>query len=122
MAAKKRKEQEAEPEPEPASASKKPRRGGFRVGPDNLPDGPWRRKVTKIKKDLIHRAKVKKAYAKIKARQPSGPAGSGDDDDDEHDGTGTTTTREQPTTTRKRQTRPGTTRPPPHRRYTPRAS
>ncbi|KAH7150086.1 hypothetical protein B0J13DRAFT_283274 [Dactylonectria estremocensis] len=42
---------------------------GFRVGPENLPDGPWRRKVTKIKKDLIHKAKVKKAYAKIKARE-----------------------------------------------------
>ncbi|ODA77932.1 hypothetical protein RJ55_06535 [Drechmeria coniospora] len=50
------------------SVSKKPKRG-FRVGPDNLPDGPWRRKVTKIKKDLIHKAKVKKEYAKIKARE-----------------------------------------------------
>ncbi|RCI10640.1 hypothetical protein L249_4422 [Ophiocordyceps polyrhachis-furcata BCC 54312] len=44
-------------------------RQGFRVGPDNLPDGPWRRKVIKIKKDLIHKAKVKKEYAKIKARE-----------------------------------------------------
>ncbi|PHH70263.1 hypothetical protein CDD82_7239 [Ophiocordyceps australis] len=42
---------------------------GFRVGPDNLPDGPWRRKVCKIKKNLIHKAKVKKAYAKVKAQQ-----------------------------------------------------
>ncbi|UNI13428.1 hypothetical protein JDV02_000176 [Purpureocillium takamizusanense] len=50
------------------SASKKPKRG-FRVGPDNLPDGPWRRKVTKIKKDLIHKAKVKKEYAKIKSQE-----------------------------------------------------
>ncbi|KAK3906876.1 hypothetical protein C8A05DRAFT_11364 [Staphylotrichum tortipilum] len=40
---------------------------GFRVGPENLPDGAWRRKVTKIKKDLITKAKVKKQYAKIKA-------------------------------------------------------
>lgn len=77
--------------PEGASSSapdpKKPRHG-FRVGPDNLPDGPWRRKrsfcrcasaqlcslthpltVTKIKKELIHKAKVKKAYAKIKAQE-----------------------------------------------------
>ncbi|KAI0905439.1 hypothetical protein F4824DRAFT_491474 [Ustulina deusta] len=44
----------------------KKHRQGFRVGPDNLPDGPWRRKVDKIKKDLIHKAKVKKAYKKIK--------------------------------------------------------
>ncbi|KFX93026.1 hypothetical protein O988_07033, partial [Pseudogymnoascus sp. VKM F-3808] len=43
-------------------------RGGFKVGPDNLPDGTWRRKVIKIKKDLIHNAKVKKSYAKVKAR------------------------------------------------------
>ncbi|KAI1421023.1 hypothetical protein F5Y12DRAFT_67354 [Xylaria sp. FL1777] len=49
-------------------AAKKHRKG-FRVGPDNLPDGPWRRKVDKIKKDLIHRAKVKKAYKKIKTTQ-----------------------------------------------------
>ncbi|ETS82606.1 hypothetical protein PFICI_04482 [Pestalotiopsis fici W106-1] len=52
-----------------ARDSKKARKGGFRVGPDNLPDGPWRRKVTKIKKDLIQKAKLKKAYKKIKARE-----------------------------------------------------
>ncbi|EAQ88001.1 hypothetical protein CHGG_04620 [Chaetomium globosum CBS 148.51] len=49
---------------------------GFRVGPENLPDGAWRRKVTKIKKDLITKAKVKKQYAKIKAehqKQASAP-------------------------------------------------
>ncbi|KAF5673778.1 hypothetical protein FHETE_3165 [Fusarium heterosporum] len=51
-----------------ASEVKKPKHG-FRVGPENLPDGPWRRKVTKVKKELIHKAKVKKAYAKIKARE-----------------------------------------------------
>ncbi|KAI0110106.1 hypothetical protein F4814DRAFT_425791 [Daldinia grandis] len=44
-------------------------RKGFRVGPENLPDGPWRRKVDKIKRDLIHKAKVKKAYKKIKAAE-----------------------------------------------------
>ncbi|POR36203.1 Uncharacterized protein TPAR_03605 [Tolypocladium paradoxum] len=59
----------------PDSAAKKPKRG-FRVGPDNLPDGPWRRKVTKIKKDLIHKAKVKKEYAKIKAREQETSAGA----------------------------------------------
>ncbi|SPJ70766.1 uncharacterized protein FTOL_00494 [Fusarium torulosum] len=51
-----------------AQEVKKPKHG-FRVGPENLPDGPWRRKVTKVKKELIHKAKVKKAYAKIKARE-----------------------------------------------------
>ncbi|KAI1122144.1 hypothetical protein F5Y10DRAFT_81453 [Nemania abortiva] len=49
-------------------AAKKHRKG-FRVGPENLPDGPWRRKVDKIKKDLIHKAKVKKAYKKIKTTE-----------------------------------------------------
>ncbi|QSZ34058.1 hypothetical protein DSL72_005638 [Monilinia vaccinii-corymbosi] len=48
---------------------KKPRHG-FKVGPDNLPDGAWRRKVIAIKKDLIHKAKVKKSYAKLRAREP----------------------------------------------------
>jgi len=42
---------------------------GFSVGPAHLPDGTYRRKVQKIKKDLIHKAKVKKAYAKIKAQE-----------------------------------------------------
>ncbi|KAK6609832.1 hypothetical protein H4I95_02891 [Botrytis cinerea] len=42
------------------STTKKPRHG-FKVGPDNLPDGTWRRKVIAIKKDLIHKAKVKKS-------------------------------------------------------------
>ncbi|KKF96626.1 hypothetical protein CFO_g1024 [Ceratocystis platani] len=41
---------------------------GFRVGPQNLPDGPWKRKLEKAKKNLIHKAKVKKQYAKIKAQ------------------------------------------------------
>ncbi|KHO02141.1 uncharacterized protein MAM_01142 [Metarhizium album ARSEF 1941] len=63
----------------PSSEPKKSRRG-FRVGPDNLPDGPWRRKVTKIKKNLIQKAKVKKEYAKVKAREHGN-----DDDDDEDD-------------------------------------
>lgn len=43
------------------------KRKGFRVGPENLPDGAWRRKNTKIKHELIHKAKVKKEYAKVKA-------------------------------------------------------
>ncbi|GAO15665.1 uncharacterized protein UV8b_01521 [Ustilaginoidea virens] len=67
-----------------APEAKKLKRG-FRVGPDNLPDGAWRRKVTKIKKDLIHKAKVKKQYGKIKAReQQKSPAGlRGEDADDD---------------------------------------
>ncbi|KAM7214116.1 hypothetical protein V8F06_010492 [Rhypophila decipiens] len=59
-----------------SGAAKKKARTGFRVGPDNLPDGTWRRKVIKIKHDLITKAKVKKQYAKVKAelaqkQQPS---------------------------------------------------
>ncbi|GAB0136315.1 hypothetical protein EsDP_00004620 [Epichloe bromicola] len=71
---------------ESEAAAKKPKRG-FRVGPDNLPDGPWRRKVTKIKKDLIHKAKVKKEYAKIKSRELAKNQNREDDDskDDEGD-------------------------------------
>lgn len=64
MASKRPRENEAD-EPQP----KKPRTA-FKVGPDNLPDGTWKRKVIKIKKNLIHKAKVKKSYAKLKAREP----------------------------------------------------
>ncbi|KAI0379796.1 hypothetical protein F5Y04DRAFT_114590 [Hypomontagnella monticulosa] len=52
-----------------AGPAAKKHRKGFRVGPENLPDGPWKRKVDKIKRDLIHKAKVKKAYKKIKAAE-----------------------------------------------------
>lgn len=43
------------------------KRKGFRVGPDNLPDGAWKRRNVKIKEDLIHKAKLKKEYKKVKA-------------------------------------------------------
>ena len=45
------------------------KRKGFSVGPANLPDGTYRRKTQKIKNDLIQKAKVKKAYAKVKAEE-----------------------------------------------------
>lgn len=54
----------------PTSASApdaKKARKGFRVGPENLPDGAWRRRNTKIKHELIHKAKLKKEYRKVKA-------------------------------------------------------
>ncbi|KAJ5985851.1 hypothetical protein N7499_007858 [Penicillium canescens] len=57
---------------DPAPATKAPavkKRKGFSVGPANLPDGTYRRKTQKIKNDLIQKAKVKKAYAKIKAQE-----------------------------------------------------
>jgi hypothetical protein len=56
--------------PRPADATdelSKKKRKGFSVGPANLPDGTYRRKTEKIKADLIQKAKVKKAYAKVKA-------------------------------------------------------
>ncbi|KAK3056495.1 hypothetical protein LTS18_011650 [Coniosporium uncinatum] len=51
------------------SRDSKKQKKGFSVGPANLPDGTHRRKVQKIKKDLIHKAKVKKEFAKIKQRE-----------------------------------------------------
>ncbi|KAK8080482.1 hypothetical protein PG997_008300 [Apiospora hydei] len=62
-----------------APEAKKPKKG-FRVGPENLPDGPWRRKIDKVKKGLIEKAKLKKQYAKIKAaeEQTGGKPASGE--------------------------------------------
>lgn len=57
------------PHEEGAKMSSKKFKNGFQIGPANLPDGTHRRKVQKIKKDLIHKAKVKKEYAKLKARE-----------------------------------------------------
>ncbi|KAB5576445.1 hypothetical protein GE09DRAFT_1095752 [Coniochaeta sp. 2T2.1] len=71
------------PDPSPSgpeqTPNKKPRVGGFRVpAPANLPDGPWRRKAVKIKQELIVKSKIKKEYAKVKAKvaeaQPSSTA------------------------------------------------
>ncbi|KAK1759270.1 hypothetical protein QBC47DRAFT_371450 [Echria macrotheca] len=67
MSTKRPREDASEPMTDGDGDSRKKAKHGFRVGPDNLPDGPWRRKVTKIKKDLITKAKVKKQYAKVKA-------------------------------------------------------
>jgi hypothetical protein len=50
------------------------KRKGFSVGPANLPDGTYKRKVTKIKERLIHKAKVKKQYSKTLASAPVDPA------------------------------------------------
>ncbi|ETN37639.1 uncharacterized protein HMPREF1541_07262 [Cyphellophora europaea CBS 101466] len=50
-------------------AQPKKKRKGFSVGPANLPDGTYRRKTQKIKSDLIQKAKVRKEYAKVKARE-----------------------------------------------------
>ncbi|KAL6719859.1 hypothetical protein ACLMJK_001780 [Lecanora helva] len=54
--------------PEDSHENKKPKKG-FSVGPANLPDGTHRRKVQKIKQDLIRKAKVKKSYNKLKERE-----------------------------------------------------
>lgn len=62
--------------PEDTTGSAKKRKTGFSVGPANLPDGTYKRKVQKIKKDLIHKAKLKKEYAKLKAREPDAPSKS----------------------------------------------
>ncbi|KAI1003381.1 hypothetical protein K3495_g4825 [Podosphaera aphanis] len=59
----------------PDEQNRKKRRPGFKIGPDNLPDGTYRRKVIGIKRDLIYKAKLKKSYAKLKAREPITPSG-----------------------------------------------
>ncbi|KAF1354256.1 hypothetical protein EJ07DRAFT_182597 [Lizonia empirigonia] len=47
----------------------KKQKKGFQIGPANLPDGTHRRKVKKIKDEIIYKAKLKKQYAKLKARE-----------------------------------------------------
>ena len=44
-------------------------RKGFTVGPANLPDGTWKRKADKIKRNLIHKAKVRKQYDKVRKEE-----------------------------------------------------
>ncbi|KAI4621885.1 hypothetical protein J4E80_004259 [Alternaria sp. BMP 0032] len=52
-----------------SSVRKQKQKGRFDIGPANLPDGTHRRKIEKIKKGLITKAKLKKQYAKLKARE-----------------------------------------------------
>ncbi|KAI5284992.1 hypothetical protein KEM54_000907 [Ascosphaera aggregata] len=59
---------QADFKPDDGASAQHKKKKGFSVGPANLPDGTYRRKVKKIKTDLIHKAKVRKAYAKIKER------------------------------------------------------
>ncbi|KAF7713583.1 Uncharacterized protein PECH_003765 [Penicillium ucsense] len=70
MAPKRTRDGESNPAGSGADQAVKKRKG-FSVGPANLPDGTYRRKTQKIKSDLIQKAKVKKAYAKIKAQELS---------------------------------------------------
>ncbi|KAF8544939.1 hypothetical protein BDD12DRAFT_800908 [Trichophaea hybrida] len=51
--------------PNSKSLPKETKKKGFSVGPANLPDGVYKRKVTKIKETLIHKAKVRKQYSKV---------------------------------------------------------
>ncbi|KAL8947655.1 MAG: hypothetical protein Q9222_006088 [Ikaeria aurantiellina] len=55
--------------PDATNLAAKKFRKGFSVGPANLPDGTYRRKVKKIKDGLIRKAKVKKSYSKIKEQE-----------------------------------------------------
>lgn len=55
------------PPTDPNDEPQRKKRKGFSVGPANLPDGTYRRKTQKIKSSLIQKAKVKKAYARVKA-------------------------------------------------------
>ncbi|KAJ4334910.1 hypothetical protein N0V87_006505 [Didymella glomerata] len=47
----------------------KKQKKGFQIGPANLPDGTHKRKVKKIKENVIYKAKLRKQYAKLKARE-----------------------------------------------------
>lgn len=52
--------------PAAADGDRKKAKKGFQVGPANLPDGTYKRKVKKIKDSLIERALIQKEYARLK--------------------------------------------------------
>ncbi|RAL11108.1 uncharacterized protein BO97DRAFT_471153 [Aspergillus homomorphus CBS 101889] len=88
MASKRSRDESNTEEKRPATDAPVKKRKGFSVGPANLPDGTYRRKAQKIKSDLIQKAKVKKAYAKIRAEElaaaPPKPIYTADQDDAEN--------------------------------------
>lgn len=66
----KRKRDDGAPIPDYRPKDKKQKqRGGFRVGPANLPDGAYKRKTQKIKEHLIQRAQIKREYAKVRKKE-----------------------------------------------------
>ncbi|EPQ28537.1 uncharacterized protein PFL1_03841 [Pseudozyma flocculosa PF-1] len=74
-----------------APGSRPKKAGGFKVGPTNLPDGAYLGKAKKLKAELIHKAKVKKAYYKQLEREGGAPQrpdhrGRGDDGGADDDG------------------------------------
>ncbi|KAH7026925.1 hypothetical protein B0J12DRAFT_745939 [Macrophomina phaseolina] len=85
MAAKRQRDDADAQTPAKRQRSHADRKKGFSVGPANLPDGTYKRKVQKIKKDLIHKAKIKKQYAKIRERELHGQKARQSDDDDDDD-------------------------------------
>lgn len=112
MGTKRTRDAETSPEAKQTPGAPIKKKKGFSVGPANLPDGTYRRKSSyplqlltkskeklsnafiwntaqKIKSDLIQKAKVKKAYAKIKAEElAAGPRKSAYDhaEDDKKEG------------------------------------
>ncbi|KAE8143218.1 hypothetical protein BDV38DRAFT_277245 [Aspergillus pseudotamarii] len=69
MSAKRSRDIDAKSEEQRTTEPPVKKKKGFSVGPANLPDGTYRRKTQKIKADLIQKAKVKKAYAKVRAEE-----------------------------------------------------
>ncbi|KAF7189126.1 hypothetical protein HII31_09548 [Pseudocercospora fuligena] len=49
-----------------AKDTRKKQKRGFVVGPENLPDGTYKRKTQEIKQNLIAKAKLRKDYEKLK--------------------------------------------------------
>ena len=69
MSAKRPREDADQHRARPEKLAKRTRRG-FQVGPQNLPDGSYRRKAQKIKGDLVHKAKVRKEFSKLQKSKP----------------------------------------------------
>ncbi|KAB8232647.1 hypothetical protein BDV23DRAFT_126965 [Aspergillus alliaceus] len=69
MSTKRPRDRDAKSEEQRTTEPPVKKKKGFSVGPANLPDGTYRRKTQKIKADLIQKAKVKKAYAKVQAEE-----------------------------------------------------
>lgn len=68
------------------AANQRPKRKPITVGPANLPDGTYRRRAQKIKKNLIEKAKVRGNYAKLKAKQQNRDAPFAKEDEHELSG------------------------------------
>lgn len=84
MALKRKHDDSATAEASASQATIKKAWKGFTVGPDHLPEGQYRRKVQRIKKTLVAKAKLKRSFSNLQSRPGTIPRKSASESASHH--------------------------------------